>query len=172
MALPLLLLLTGGGDPGLHAGRLAVTVAMDGRDDGDGVGAERRRRRRRRRRRAAGAAARPAKVAACGRIQGVPERCRKEGGALLLVSRGLLTLPPHLEAVERRREVSQLPVGGGAKALPESWTVRALLHLCTFKSEDSKTNVTSCRPGGNREFTLELLIEQLLDRTGSGLKCR
>lgn len=84
MALPLLLLLTAGGEPGLHAGRLAVTVALDRRDDGDGVGAERRRRRRRRR--AAGAAARPAKVAACGGIQGVPERCRKEGGALLLVS--------------------------------------------------------------------------------------
>lgn len=83
MALPLLLLLTGGGDPGLHAGRLAVAVALDGRDDRDGVGAEWRRRRRRR---AAGAAARPAKVAAGGRIQGVPERCRKEGGALLLVS--------------------------------------------------------------------------------------
>lgn len=94
VALPLLLLLlTGGGgqragraDPGLHAGRLAVAVALDGRDDGDGVGAERRRRRRRWRRRAAGAAARPAQVAAGGGIQGAPERRREGGGALLLVA--------------------------------------------------------------------------------------
>lgn len=93
MALPLLLLLlTGGGsqragraDPGLHAGRLAVAVALDGRDDGDGVRAEWRRHRHRWWR-TARVAARPAQIAAGGGIQGAPERRREGGGALLLVA--------------------------------------------------------------------------------------